>query len=476
MRNGNVQISLFDIYNDVLDSMENNKSELIVLIDEYIDFETIIPNSFKSAYYNYYGRKHINSLTSFIRAFFIKNILGIKEDKLFLTVLKFSKELRDFCDFTKLPDATQLSRFKTKFCDNIAQLFENLVDITAPICKEINAKKSQYLIFDTTGIEPAVKENNPKFFNTKLNAAKKLKKSNENFDPYKGVYKLLPDEAEKASNAKHQYINGHFCYAFKSAIVTDGLGIIRSIAFLDEDFKKDHSDIVSQKTDDPEKDKEIGDSKLLKPVLSDLFASHPNLSFSTFIGDSAFDSYDNYSMLKNEFNFSRVCVPINSRNSKSSDSVFNEFGNPICPLDGTQFTCLGKSGGKNRSLRYKWVCPKSIAKGGTRICTCETPCTESSYGKCTYTYPDKDFRKCPGIPRNTEHWDNLYKHRVLVERTINIFKDSFGLNSLRTQNPKTIKAELFLAGCTQLVGVILAKAIQKLALYKSLRKIVALTA
>ena len=68
---------------------------------------------------------------NFRSGFFIKNILGIKEDKLFLTILKFSKELRDFCDFTKLPDATQLSRFKTKFCDNIAQLFENLVDITA---------------------------------------------------------------------------------------------------------------------------------------------------------------------------------------------------------------------------------------------------------------------------------------------------------------------------------------------------------
>ncbi len=476
MRNKNVQISLFDIYNDVLDSMENNKSELITLIDECIDFEVIIPYNFKSAYYNYYGRKHINSLESFIKALFIKNILGVKEDKLFLTILKFSKELYEFCGFNKLPDASQLSRFKTKFCDNIAQLFENLVDITAPICKEIDSKKSQYLIFDTTGIEPAVKENNPKFFNSKLNTAKKFKKSNENFDPYKGVYKLMPDEADKALNAKHQYINGHFCYAFKTAVVTDGLGIVRNISFLDDDFKEKYPNIISKKSDDPEKDKELADSKLLKPVLSDFFNAHANLSFSTFLADSAFDSYDNYSTLKNDFNFSRVCVPINPRNSKSSDSVFNEFGNPVCPLDGTQFICLGKSGGKNRSLRYKWVCHKSKAKGNTRICTCKTPCTKSSYGKCTYTYPDKDFRKCPGIPRNTEHWDNLYKHRILVERTINIFKDSFGLASLRTQNSKTIKAELFLAGCTQLVGVILAKAIKNLKLYKSLRKIVALAA
>ena len=154
--------------------------------------------------------------------------------------------------------------------------------------------------------------------------------------------------------------------------------------------------------------------------------------------------------------------------------VSDEFGNPVCPKTGEQFTFLGNSGGKNRSLRCKWVCPKSVQNGNSRLCTCETPCTDSSYGKCVYTYPDKNFRDCPGIPRNTEHWDNLYKHRVLVERTINIFKGSFGLNSLKTRNPKTIKADLLLAGCTQLIGVILAKAIHQVDLYKSVRKIVAL--
>ncbi|MBQ1617037.1 MAG: ISNCY family transposase, partial [Ruminococcus sp.] len=118
----------------------------------------------------------------------------------------------------------------------------------------------------------------------------------------------------------------------------------------------------------------------------------------------------------------------------------------------------------------------SIPDGTTRKCVCETPCTDSPYGRCVYTYPDKNFRDCPGIPRNTEHWDNIYKHRVLVERTINIFKDSFGLGSIKTRNPKTIKADLYLAGCAQLIGVILAKAIHQDNLYKSVRKIVAMTA
>ena len=144
------------------------------------------------------------------------------------------------------------------------------------------------------------------------------------------VYALFPDNAEKAVNAKHQYVNGHFCYAYKAGIVTDGLGIIRHISFFDDDFREKPPEVNTPKSDNPDVDKEIG--------------------------DSAFDSYDNYSMLKKEFNFERACIPLNRR------------------------------------------------------------------------------------------------------------------------NPKTIKADLYLAGCAQLIGVILAKAIHQDNLYKSVRKIVAMAA
>lgn len=472
MRNKVVQLSLFDTYTDVLDKMEDHKSELIELLEKYIDFDAIIPQQFYYSYYCSYGRKRINPLESFIRALFLQKLLGMKQNKQLITLLKFSKELRDFCGFVKLPDEPQITRFKQQFCNYIEMMFYSLVDITEPICKELNEKKSQYLIYDTTGIEPKVKENNPKFLNTKLKEAKNLSKTNPSLDPYKFVYALLPEEAAKAPMARQQYINGHYCYSYKAGIITDGLGIVRHISFFDDDFRTKHPEIVTPKSDNPDKDKEVGDNVSLKPVLSDFFGIHPDAKYTTFLGDSAFDSYDTYSMLKDDFHFSRACIPLNHRNSKSSDTHYNQFGNPVCPLDGTQFTCLGKSGGKNRSLRIKWVCHKSTPQGNKRICTCETPCTESSYGKCTYTYPDKNFRDCPGIPRNTEHWDNLYKHRVLVERTINTFKDAFGLDDLRSVNTSTIKSDLFLAGCIQLVGVILAIAIHKTKLYKSVRKLV----
>ena len=456
-----VQMSLSDTYENVAASISEKKPELISLLEQHIDFDGLIPARFKAAFYGRYGRSHKYHLESFIRALILQKLLGIPTDALLITILKCSRELSSFCGFDKIPDASQFTRFRDKYCDYLSDMFEYLVDLTEPICREIHEKKADYLIYDTTGIELSVKENNPKFLSTKLKAAKSLAKSNPDFDPYRGVYSLLPNCSETNPDIHQQHINGHFCYAAKVGIVTNGLGIIRHISFFDENFKNKHKDISFSKSDNPDSDKEIGDSTSLKPVLSDFFSVHPDFVFKTFIGDSAFDSYDNYSMLKNEFGFERACIPLNPRNSKSQNAEFDFHGTPVCPLDGKPFSYLGKSGGAHRSLRFKWVCPKSIANGNTRYCTCETPCTASSYGKCVYTYPDKDFRFYPGIPRNTEHWNNLYRHRVVIERTINLLKDTFVLDSRKSVRTVSAKADLYLAGIVQLIGVLLANSLCK---------------
>ena len=466
----NVQMSLFDIYENISTSIEEKKPELISLLDENIDFDALISHRFYSAFYSFYGRKHKYHLVSFIKALILEKLMGFNDSQLIL-VLKCSRELRDFCEFDKVPDASYFTRFKQNYGIFIAEMFEALVDITEPICREINEKKADYLIYDTTGIELKVAENNPKFFNTKLRQTKADCKGTSS-NPYMSVYKTLPDFSATNPSAKQQYINGHYCYALKTGIVTNGIGIVRHISVFDDSFKAAHPETVTQKSDNPDIDKEIGDSVSLKPVLSDFFGKHKSFYFKTFISDSSFNSYDNYSLLKNDLHFQRACIPLNPRNSKTADDNLDEHGTPVCPIDKTPFIYLGKSGGKNRSERFKWVCQKSVQKGNTRICICDTPCTTSSYGKCTYTYPNKNFRLYPGIPRNTEHWDNLYKHRVVVERTINIFKDSFGISSLKSHNTATVKSDLYLAGITQLVGVLLAKAIHKPKLFKSVRKIV----
>lgn len=481
MRNNCVQTSLFDIYSDVSSSIENKDSSFLDLLDEHLDLDTLIPLNFRTAFYKRTGRKRVYSLESFIRFLIIQKFFGIDKDSVLLSILSCCKELRNFCGFDHLPSPDKITLFKQNFASYLADIFNNLVDITEPICREINSKKADYLIFDTTGIELRAAENNPKFFSSKLQQAKAFSKSNPDYNPYCGVYSLLPDAALKCPSAKQQYINGHFCYAVKAGILTNGLGIPRHIQIFDEDFKNIHPDIAEPKSNNPDMDKEIGDSSALKPVLSDFFALHPDLSYKTFIGDSAFDSYDNFSMLKNEFKFERACIPINPRNSKSDTDDnqrpepvnFNKNGIPLCPLDNTPFISLGKSKGAHRSTRFKFVCPKSKPGGKSRVCTCETPCTTSSYGRCVYTYPDKDFRTYPGILRGTEHWDNLYRHRVTIERTINLIKDPFGVANRRSLNISTLKADIYATGIVQLLGVILANAIHKPKLFKSIRKLIA---
>lgn len=475
MRNKSVQMSLEDIYNGVSESMEHQKSELVALLEKHIDLDELIPDSFRKAFYRRMGRNHYYHLDSFLWFVILKKLFGLSQNTQMLNILRCSSELRELCGFDKVPDASQITRFYQNYCGQIESMFEHLVDITEPICRRINAKKADYLIYDTTGIEANVSENNPKFFNTKLKEAKKLAKGNEGYNPYAGVYYLLPSESGTNPEIRQQYINGHFCYAAKAGIMTNGLGIVRHISVFDDPFRKKHPECVAKRTDNPDRDKEIGDSAALKPLLSDFFDAHKDVHFSTFIADSACDSYDNYSMLKNEFGFARAAIPMNPRNSKASSACFDASGAPICPLDGSKFQFLGKSGGEHRSLRFKWVCPKSVCVKGSsnRICTCDTPCTDSPYGKCVYTYPDKDFRLYPGIPRNTEHWDNIYKQRITIERTINLLKDTFALADNKSYNITTLKADLFLSGIVQLIGVILADKLNKPQYFKSVRKLLA---
>jgi hypothetical protein len=465
MQKLNVQTSLNDIYEDA--------PKFLSQLKEHIKLEQLIPKPFYKAYYKNTGRPRGNKLESFIWFFQLSNIIGIADDTVFIRVLQFSRELREFCEFKTIPKPTDLTTFRERFGGCIELMFLNLVEVTEPICRELDPKKSDYLIYDTTGVEANVKENNPKFLNSKLTQAKAIAKRSPEYDPYKGVYSLLPETAAANPNVKQQYINGHFCYAQKAGLLFNGIGIVRHISFFDERFKSKYPDIVEQKTDNPDLDKEISDSASLKPVLADFFAAHPTFSYNTFLADSAFDSYDTYSML-HDFHFQRMCIPLNLRNSASAHTDFDSNGTPLCPKTQTPFVFHSVCRGKNRSVRFKYVCHKSVKIKGFNnpVCICDNPCTNSSY-KCTYIYPHKNLRLYPGIPRGTTHWDNLYRHRTLAERSINILKDDFGVARRKSFSSFSAKANLFLAGITQLICLILAVASNQAKLFKSVRKLFA---
>lgn len=479
MRNKSEQMSLFDTYKGVTASMEEDKPKLFRLLDEHIDWDTLVPARFYMAFYQNTGRPRKYPLVAFLKSLVLQKIFCYVNDSVLLVTLRHSREMRKFCGFSKVPDAAKLTRFKQDFLPYIMEVFERLVELTEPICREMDAELAGSLIYDTTGIESYVAENNPKFFSSKLRQAKLMAKTNPNTDPYRAVYGLLPDCAAASPAVKQQYINGHFCYAQKAGLLTNGLGIVRHIAFFDDAFKKSHPEIpIDKRTDNPDADKELGDSRTLLPVLRDFKLRHPGLHYKTFLGDAAFDSYDTYSALLREFQFERAVIPMSRRNTAGKlVAHLDENGIPLCPNDGSQLKFHSVCGGKNRSMRLKFICPETervkSPNGTTWRCRCDQPCSASAYGRCVYIYPDADLRLYPGILRGSDQWAALYAKRTAVERSIGSFKHVLGLEQRKTSNSLTTNADLYLAGIVQLLCVVLADALHERHLFRRVRRLAA---
>jgi hypothetical protein len=461
MRKKYVQMSLLDIYHGVEKRLENDKPELFRLLDEHLDWDELIPDTFYRAFYLQTGRKRKYELESFLRALFLQRIFHYVEDSQLLNTLRFSHEMRDFCGFDKVPDASKLTRFKQTFSTHLRSLFERLVDITEPICREMDKALADMLIFDTTGIESYVAENNPKYPRNK-----------ENHSGYTGAAASNPQ-------VKYQYINGHMCYAQRAAVLTNGLGIVRHLELFDEDFRARHPELPREKrTNNPEIDKEIGDSTALKPVLTDFRKAHPNLRYVTFAGDAAFDSYDNYKFLLSDYRFKKSIIPMNPRRGlPSADIGFNENGTPLCPLDGTPFQAHGSANETHRSPRLKFICPQSklvqTPNGFSWRCQCTSPCSTAQYGRCIYVQQNKNLRLYPGISRDDPAFGIICNRRTAVERTINTLKDTLGVAGRKTSNILTTKADLFLAGIVQLLCVLLADKLHDSKLARRPRRLVA---
>ena len=249
-----------------------------------------------------------------------------------------------------------------------------------------------------------------------------------------------------------------------------------------------HPDIVvEKKTYSPEEDKCVHDAKLLIPTLQDFFLKHPLINPKTFLGDAAFDSINIYESLLSgdtfgkERCFSKAYIPLNERSRlKNADCTINHEGIPCCPKDKTlPMKPEGNAMKFHGSLRYKFVCPKmkwvydKILKKKYRQCYCENPCTSSSCGRMIYIQQNNNYRAYPGTIRGTEDWDNTYKIRTVVERGINHIKENLCLAGLRTQNEKTLHADLILAGITQLITVTLADKIKHHEYIRSLKPLIA---
>ena len=480
------QLTLADIFDDCQNKFDNDKYQFLALLDEAINLDEIVPVSFVNHFHARTGRPRKHQLYPMLKALLIQRIFSIPTDTLLIVFLKYSQELRDFCGFDVVPDGSKFTRFKQDFLSDLQSMFDHLVDLTEPICQKLDTSLASMTIFDTSGIEACVAENNPKYANRIIKQLKAFKKSqnlDDSYDPYKAAYGSMPTHAASNQAIQQMYINGHFCYAYKFGIVTNGLGIVRDISFYNKDFLHAHPDIViEKKSDSPDEDKSLADSKALLPVLIDFFRKHPLIVPKTFLGDAAFDSIKIYKSLFEEIGFQKAFIPLKTKLSiEGVDYTVNENGIPCCPHDPSlQMKREGsKSHLRSKLPTMKFVCPKmkwmydKDTQKSFRKCHCENPCTTSSCGRMIYIYPEKNLRAYPGVERGSQEWKDTYKIRVNVEKSINHFKDSFCIANRKTQNEQTLHADLLLAGITQLVTVLVADRIHQHQYIRSLKPLIA---
>ena len=130
------QLSLAEVFEDCQNKFDNNKYQFLSLLDETINLDEIV-------------------LVSFV------------------------------------PDASKFTRFKQDFLMDLQSMFDHMVDMTEPICQKLDPHLATMTIFDTSGIEAWVTENNPKYANRIIKQLKAFAKANnldKSYDPYKAAY------------------------------------------------------------------------------------------------------------------------------------------------------------------------------------------------------------------------------------------------------------------------------------------------
>jgi len=127
---------LADIFADCQNEFENDKYHFLSLLDEAIDLDEIVPLSFVSHFHTLTRRPRVHQLYPILKSLLLQRIFSIPTDALLIIFLKYSQELRAFCGFNKVPDASKFIRFKQDFLLDLQSMFDNLVDLTEPICQQ----------------------------------------------------------------------------------------------------------------------------------------------------------------------------------------------------------------------------------------------------------------------------------------------------------------------------------------------------
>jgi len=163
----------------------------------------------------------------------------------------------------------------------------------------------------------------------------------------------------------------------------------------------------------------------------------PNWRFKRILLDAAHDALPFYRYFESKGTL--PFIDLNKRqtgNKKYKDTLtVSAHGVPIC-----QKGLAMKDNGYDRSReRRKYRCPLMQKS----VCTCDAPCSDSSYGRCVFTYTNDDPRLFPPVARDSKGWKERYKRRTTVERSNKREKVDYRLEATRHRSTKMWLARIF---------------------------------
>lgn len=115
--------------------------------------------------------------------------------------------------------------------------------------------------------------------------------------------------------------------------------------------------------------------------------------------------------------------------------TINDKGVPVCSK-GLEMKSDGIEPNRNRR---KWRCPLAGKKG----CHCDTPCSDSPYGRVVHTKSEDNPRMFNEPPRDSREWKQEYARRTSVERSNKREKDDYKLEDGRHRSSKMWYCRLY---------------------------------
>ena len=194
------------------------------------------------------------------------------------------------------------------------------------------------------------------------------------------------------------------------------------------------------------------ESPRMIPLLEELAAEHPEVVENTqaVLADKGYDSAANCEYVVTRMDAQAI---IKMRRTLEGDEICHaalcrctELGTPVCMAD-RKWKYFGCDGAY---LKYR--CPLAAAGRAVDECEFAGRCSTSEYGAVFKQRMAEDYRRWPGLARESAKFDRLYARRGAVERVNGRLKDYLLLDDLTVRGAAKVRVHVVSSLLVMLAG------------------------